>query len=119
MGEALPVNTGGNTFARGSPGPERRMDESSKTPRPIVSEISEVARDGLILWRLTMSEDCDLWCLVFERSSGFFLVVEDHPEGTEPPRLSERHADVIALASRSDTLKDAFLRDGWTEVDVD
>ena len=95
------------------------MDESSKTPRPAVSEISEVARDGLILWRLTMSEDCDLWCLVFETSSGFFLVVEDHPEGTEPPRLSECHADIIALVSRSDTLKDAFLRDGWTEVDVD
>jgi hypothetical protein len=66
-----------------------------------------------------MSEDCDLWCLVFERLDGFFLVVEDHPEGNEPPRLSERHADVIALVSRSDTLKDAFLRDGWTEVDVD
>jgi len=94
------------------------MDESSKTPKPIVSEISEVARDGLILWRLT-SGDRDLWCLVFEAAIGFFLVVEDHPEGTQPPRLSERHEDVIALVSRSDTLKDAFLRDGWTEVDVD
>ena len=94
------------------------MDESSKTPKPIVSEISEVARDGLILWRLT-SGDRDLWCLVFETSFGFFLVVEDHPEGTQPPRLSERHADVIALVSRSDALKDAFLRDGWSEVDVD
>ena len=38
---------------KGSPGPEQRMDESSKTPKPIVSEISELARDGLILWRLT------------------------------------------------------------------
>jgi hypothetical protein len=95
------------------------MDESSKPPRSIAAEISEVARGGLILWRLTMSEDRDLWCLVFETSIGFFLVVEDHPEGTRPPRLSERHADVIALVSRSDIVKDAFLRDGWTEVDVD
>jgi hypothetical protein len=95
------------------------MDESSKTHRPIVSEISEVARDGLILWRLTTSGDRDLWCLVFETSSGFYLVVEDHPEGTEPPRISERHADVIELVNRMDCLKDAFLQDGWTEVDVD
>ena len=94
------------------------MDESSKTPRSIVSEISEVARDGLILWRLT-SGDHDLWCLVFETPIGFFLVVEDHPEGTEPPRLSERHADVIALVSRSDALKDGYLQDGWSDVDVD
>jgi hypothetical protein len=97
----------------------RRMDESSKMPGPIVSEIAEIARDGLILWRLTMGEDCDLWCLVFETSSGFFLVIEDHPEGTEPPRLSERYADVIALVSRTDILKDGFLREGWTELDVD
>jgi hypothetical protein len=95
------------------------MDDPRKTPRSIVSEISEVARDGLILWRLTRSGDRDLWCLVFETSIGFFLVVEDHPEGTEPPCMSERHADVIALVRRSDTLKDAFLRDGWLDADVD
>jgi hypothetical protein len=95
------------------------MDESSKAPRSIVSEISEVARDGLILWRLTTSGDGDLWCLVFETSIGFFLVVEDHPERTQPPRLSERHADVIALVSRSDALKDDYLQDGWSDVDVD
>ena len=63
--------------------------------------------------------DRDLWCLVFEAASGFFLVVEDHPEGTQPPRLSERHADVIALVSRSDALKDDYLQDGWSDVDVD
>ena len=95
------------------------MDDFAKTPGPIASEISEVARDGLILWRLTTSGDRDLWCLVFETSFGFFLVLEDHPEGTQPPRLSERHLDVIALVSRSDALKDAFLRDGWSDVDVD
>jgi hypothetical protein len=95
------------------------MDDSTKAPRPSVSEISEVARDGLILWRLTTGGDRDLWCLVFETAIGFLLVVEDHPEGPQPPRISERHADVIALVSRIDILKDTFLRDGWTEVDVD
>ncbi len=95
------------------------MDDSTKAPGPIVSGISEVARDGLILWRLTRSGDRDLWCLVFETAIGLFLVVEDHPEGTEPARINERHADIIALVSRTNTLKDAFLRDGWTEVDVD
>jgi hypothetical protein len=95
------------------------MDEPTKIPRSIVSEISEVARDGLILWRLMRSGDRDLWCLVFETSIGFFLEVDDHPEGTEPPCMSERHADVIALVTRTDTLKNAFLQNGWTEVDVD
>jgi hypothetical protein len=94
------------------------MDDSTKAPWPIASETSEVARDGLILWRLT-SGDRDLWCLVFETSIGFFLAVEDHPEGAEPPCISERHADVIALVRRSDTLKDAFLQDGWLDADVD
>lgn len=95
------------------------MDDFAKTPRSIASEISEVARAGLILWRLTLRGDRDLWCLVFETSIGFFLVVEDHPDGTEPPRITERHADVIALVNRTDSLKDAFLQDGWTEVDID
>lgn len=95
------------------------MDDFAKATRSITSEISEVARDGLILWRLTRSQDRDLWCLVFETSIGFVLVVEDHPEGSEPPCMSERHADIIALVGRTDTLKDTFLRDGWTEVDVD
>jgi hypothetical protein len=95
------------------------MDEPTKTPRSIVSEISEVARDGLILWRLTRSGEHDLWCVVFETSIGFFLVVEDHPERTEAPCMSERHADVIALVSRSDALKDDYLQDGWSDVDVD
>ena len=98
---------------------ERRMDDRTNTPRSIVSEISEVARDGLILWRLTRSGDRDLWCLVFDTSIGFFLVVEDQPKGIEPPCINERHADIIALVGRTDTLKDTFLRDGWAEVDVD
>lgn len=113
----ITVGAGGSSFAERTIG--TRMDDFAKTPRPIASEISEVARDGLILWRLTTSGDRDLWCLVFETSVGFLLVVEDHPEGTEPPRISERHADVIALVNRTDCLKDALLRDGWTEVDVD
>ena len=96
-----------------------RMDDFAKATRSITSEISEVARDGLILWRLTRSQDRDLWCLVFESSIGFVRVVEDHPEGSEPPCMSERHADFIAHVGRTDTLKDTFLRDGWTEVDVD
>lgn len=95
------------------------MDDFTRTPRPIVSEISEVARHGLILWRLAMRGDRDLWCFVFDTSVGFFLVVEDHPEGTAPPRISERHPDVIALVGRTDALKSAFLQDGWTEIDVD
>jgi hypothetical protein len=41
------------------------------------------------------------------------------PKGTQPPRLSERHADVIALVSRSDALKDDVPADGWSDVDVD
>jgi hypothetical protein len=115
--DAFWLSAGGSTFAKRTI--RTRMDDFAKTPRPIASEISDVARDGLILWRLTTSGDRDLWCLVFETSVGFLLVVEDHPEGTEPPRICERHADVIALVNRTDCLKDVFLQDGWTEVDVD
>ncbi len=95
------------------------MDDINKTPGPIVPEISEVARHGLILWRVATKEAQNLWCFVFDTSVGFFLVVEDHPEGTAAPRLSERYFDVIPLVNRADVLKGAFLEAGWAEVDVD
>jgi hypothetical protein len=61
----------------------------------------------------------DLWCLAFEFSDGFYLVLDDNPDGTDPPRLNERQNDIIALVHRADELRRSLLRCGWTEHDVD
>jgi hypothetical protein len=115
--EAFPEKASGSTFAERITGPEQRMDDLQDTQANRLRDLRSRSRrvDPLAF----DERDRDLWCLVFEAASGFFLVVEDHPEGTQPPRLSERHADVIALVSRSDALKDDYLQDGWSDVDVD
>jgi hypothetical protein len=75
--------------------------------------------DGLILWHLSTTGQADLWCLVFEFSDGFYLVLDDNPEGTDPPRLNERQKDITCVVHRAEELKRSLLRCGWTEHDVE
>ena len=78
-----------------------------------------VLSNGLILWHLSASGRADLWCLVFEFSDGIYLVLDDNPDDTAPPRLNERQHDVLSLVHRSEELKRSLLRCGWTEHDVE
>ncbi len=81
-------------------------------------EPSDLTSVGLILWHLSSSgQSSDLWCLVFEFSDGFYLVVDDNPEGFEPPRINERQPDIQALVHRAEELKRSLVRCGWTELD--
>ncbi len=83
------------------------------------SEPSVLTSDGLILWHLSSPGPSHLWCLVFEFSDGFYLVLDDNPEGTDPPRLNERQNDILALVRRAEELKRSLLECGWTEHDVE
>jgi hypothetical protein len=81
-------------------------------------EPSDLTSVGLILWHLSSRDhSSDLWCLVFEFSDGFYLVVDDNPEGFEPPRINERQRDIQALVHRAEELKRSLVRWGWTELD--
>jgi hypothetical protein len=92
------------------------MDEPKKTapfPKP-----SEIAREGVLLWRLRKKGCADRWCFVFEIPGSLFLIVEDDPNGTAPPLLDERHLHTVALVRRSDALKAALLAAGWREIET-
>ncbi len=92
------------------------MNRSSRAPG---DEFSSLIADGLILWRFSTPGRFDLWCLVFEFSDGFYLVVDDDPEGPRPYMMRERHPDIVGLINRIDTLKGSLRRNGWVEVDVE
>ena len=95
------------------------MDGLNHTPRRQRTESSELASGGLILWRLSTIGQPDLWCLVFDLPEGFRFVLEDDPEGNQPPRVTERHTDLVSLVNRAEMLKHSLLQCGWTEVDVE
>jgi hypothetical protein len=94
------------------------MDGLNHTGRQ-PTEFSELIGGGLILWRLTTAELPDLWCLAFALPEGLAFVLEDHPEGNQPSRITEQHADIVTLVNRAEMLKQSLLRSGWTEVDVE
>jgi hypothetical protein len=98
--------------------PEHLMDGLNHTGRQ-PTEFSELTAGGLILWRLTTAGQPDLWCLAFELPEGLAFVLEDHPEGSQPARITEQHADIVTLVNRAEMLKLSLLRSGWTEVDVE
>jgi len=74
--------------------------------------------DGLILWHLSFPAQFDLWCLVFELPDGLYFMVDDDPQGPEPCKVQERHADIIGLMDRAEALKSSLLGCGWLDVDV-
>jgi hypothetical protein len=78
---------------------------------------SDLTSAGLILWHLSASGQSDLWCLAFEFSDGFYLVLDENPEGLEPLRINERQRDIHALVQRAEHLKRSLVRCGWTELD--
>jgi hypothetical protein len=97
---------------------EHRMDGLNHTGRQ-PTEFSELIAGGLILWRLSTSDQPDLWCLVFDLPEGLTFVLEDHPQGNQPSRITEQHTDIVTLVNRAEMLKHSLLRSGWTEVDVE
>ena len=98
---------------------EHRMDRMNRVPRAFASDLTELTADGVIFWHLTFSGQSDLWCLVFELSDRFHLVLDDDPVGTAAYMLSEQHVDIAAVVNRAERLKGSFLRCGWKEVDVE
>jgi hypothetical protein len=81
--------------------------------------LSALLSDGLILWRLSTPERRDLWCFIFERNEGFYLVVDDDPNGTDPYQVHEQHSDIVSVAKRADALRAFLVKCGWEDVDVE
>jgi hypothetical protein len=98
---------------------EHRMDRMNRVPQGVASELTELTADGVIFWHLSFAEQSDLWCLVFELSDGFHLVLDDDPLGTAAYTLSEQHVDIAAVVNRADRLKGSLLHCGWKEIDVE
>jgi hypothetical protein len=94
------------------------MDGLNHTGRQ-PTEFSELTAGGLILWRLCTSGQPDLWCLAFDLPEGLAFVLEDHPQGSQPSRITEQHADIVTLVNRAEMLKHSLIQSGWTEVDVE
>ena len=91
---------------------EHRLDRMNNTTPLGLS-------DGVILWRLGLEGRPDLWCLIFELSSGWHLVLDDDPTGTKPYTLAEHYTDITAVAARAETLKSSLVRCAWKEIDVE
>ena len=81
--------------------------------------LSALLSDGLILWRLSTAERRDLWCFIFERHEGFYLVVDDDPNGTDPYQVHEQHPDIVSVAKRAEALRAFLVKCGWEDVDVE
>ena len=84
---------------------------SDRTPR--------VAADGLVLWRVYTPKQESLWCLVFDLSDGFHLVIDSDPFSGHPPTLVEHHPDIIEVVNRAAWWLAYFQQRGCGEVDVD
>jgi hypothetical protein len=95
------------------------MDVPDSTARSHRDEFADLIADGLILWRLSSSGQSDLWCLVFEHPNGLCFALDDDSQGTQPCKVCGEHSDIVSLLNRTESLKAALLRSGWTEVDVD
>jgi hypothetical protein len=94
------------------------MEGSNPSSRPARDEFSNLMSEGFILWRFS-SRRFNLWCLAFELPDGYYLVVDDNPEGPQPYLIHERHADAIGVMNRAEALACSLRRCGWTEVDVE
>ena len=82
-------------------------------------EPSRLAEDGVVLWRMSCEGRRSLWCLVFDFSDGFHLVLDEDPTGDEPSVLVERHPDIVAVVNRADVWRMGFRKCGWSEIDVE
>jgi hypothetical protein len=95
------------------------MDGMNRAPKVVASEFAELTADGVIFWHLSLSGQSDLWCLVFELSDGFYLVLDDDPTGTAAYTLSEQHVDIAGVVNRAERLKGSLLRCGWKDIDAE
>ena len=98
---------------------EQRVNKLNRHAPTSGDALSALLSDGLILWRLTTPERRDLWCFIFERTEGFFLVVDDDPNGTDPYQVHEQHPDIVSVAKRADALRAFLVKCGWEDVDVE
>jgi hypothetical protein len=57
--------------------------------------------------------------MVFELPNGFYFVVDDNPEGPQPCKVCERHAHIVNVIDRAETLRGSLIESGWIDVDVD
>ena len=87
--------------SRGADALEHRLDGLNHTSQPERTESSELASGGLILWRLSTIGQPELWCLVFDLPEGFSFVLEDDPEGNQPPSSSRRRRRIRPRVSNS------------------
>jgi hypothetical protein len=93
-----------------------RLDPASSQPW---RELSRVAENGVVLWRMSNAGHQSLWCLVFDFPDGFHLVLDDDPAGDEPSVVVERHSDIVAVVDRADSWRTGFRKCGWSETDVE
>jgi hypothetical protein len=92
------------------------LTHSFPAPR---DDFAELTTGGLILWRLSTSGQSDLWCVVFELRGGFYVVLDDDPEGCTPYKIHEHFDDIVGLMGLAEALKSALLQSGWRDVDIE
>jgi hypothetical protein len=98
---------------------DQRANKLNRQTPTSGDSLSALLSDGLILWRLSTPERRDLWCFIFERDEGFYLVVDDDPNGTDPYQVHEQHSDIVSVAKRADALRAFLVKCGWEDVDVE
>ncbi len=81
--------------------------------------LPEVTANGLVLWRLRLSSDQQLWCSVRDPDDAGELALAVCDPAADWAISSEVHADIGRLIDRSESLRDQLVADGWQVVDVD
>ena len=81
--------------------------------------LPEVTANGLVLWRLRLSSDQQLWCSVRDPDDAAELALTVCDPAADWAISSEVHADIGRLIDRAESLRDQLVADGWQAVDVD
>ena len=94
------------------------MDSVNPVPSSQRAETSQLAAGGLVLWQVA-TKGKNLWCLVFDLTDGFHIVLDTDPYSKKPVALVEHHDDIVSAVNRATAWKARFVALGWTEVDVE
>lgn len=73
----------------------------------------EITSHGLALWRLRQSPSRHIRCLVGRFSGKLVLAI--HSEGKV--LVAESFSEIVPLVNHAESMKAAYLRKGWTEVE--
>ncbi len=79
--------------------------------------LPEVTASGLILWRLRLSPEEQLWCSVHDFAGDLSLTVQDPAEARTAAAAA--HPNIGSLIDRAEHLRDQLEAAGWRLVDVD